>query len=680
MKLITIIQARLNSARFPAKVIKKYKQKTLLEILIKRLKKSKKIKDIVVATSKDTSNEVIKKLCNKLEVICYQGSEKDVIDRYYQVAKLYKSQNIIRITADCPLIDPKIIDSLINNFFQKRVDYATNTMPPTFPDGMDVEIFSINSLKQAWKSSRKNIRLREHVTTYIRENKNFKKFNLKYKKDYSFLRITIDYPEDLIVIKNILKNFKNIYNFGIDDLINLYRKKQYIFLPNIKINRNDGQYMSNGQKTWKRANELIPGGTMLFSKNPDLFLPRKWPAYFERSKGCNIWDLDGNCLKDLCYMGVGTNSLGYAHIEIEKKVYNNIKKGAMTTLNSIEEIKLAERLIELHPWFDMVRYTRSGGEANAVAIRIARAASSKDKVAICGYHGWHDWYLSSNLVNANKLNSHLMNQVPISGVPKSLKDTVFPFDYNNFDQLKKIVSQNNIGVIKMEVQRDFEPQNNFLKKVRDLATKKKIVLIFDECTSGFRQTFGGLHKYYGVKPDMAILGKALGNGYAINAILGTKAVMESCNSTFISSTFWTERIGPTAALETLNVMEKTRSWESITKKGQKIKKNWKKLSKIYGLELEIKGIDAIPNFRFISKNHLAYKTYISQEMLKKKFLASNTIYCSTAHKDDLLNKYFDILDNVFLKIKKFETNEVDYKKFLETPISISGLRENSKKD
>ena len=473
MKLITIIQARLNSARFPAKVIKKYKQKTLLEILIKRLKKSKKIKDIVVATSKDTSNEVIKKLCNKLEVICYQGSEKDVIDRYYQVAKLYKSQNIIRITADCPLIYPKIIDSLINNFFQKRVDYATNTMPPTFPDGMDVEIFSINSLKQAWKSSRKNIRLREHVTTYIRENKNFKKFNLKYKKDYSFLRITIDYPEDLIVIKNILKNFKNIYNFGIDDLINLYRKKQYIFLPNIKINRNDGQYMSNGQKTWKRANELIPGGTMLFSKNTYLFLPRKWPYYFEIIKGCNIWDLDGYCLKDLCYMGVGTNSLGYAHIEIEKKVYNNIKKGAMTTLNSIEEIKLAERLIELHPWFDMVRYTRSGGEANAVAIRIARAASSKDKVAICGYHGWHDWYLSSNLVNANKLNSHLMNQVPISGVPKSLKDTVFPFDYNNFDQLKKIVSQNNIGVIKMEVQRDFEPQNNFLKKVRDLATKKK---------------------------------------------------------------------------------------------------------------------------------------------------------------------------------------------------------------
>ena len=179
---------------------------------------------------------------------------------------------------------------------------------------------------------------------------------------------------------------------------------------------------------------------------------------------------------------------------------------------------------------------------------------------------------------------------------------------------------------------------------------------------------------------MAILGKALGNGYAINAILGTKAVMESCNSTFISSTFWTERIGPTAALETLNIMEKTESWVSITKKGQKIKKNWKKLSKIYGLELEIKGIDAIPNFRFISKNHLAYKTYISQEMLKKKFLASNTIYCSTAHKDDLLNKYFDILDNVFLKIKKFETNEVDYKKFLETPISISGLRENSKKD
>ena len=678
MKLITIIQARYSSSRFPGKILNQYEDISYLELLIKRLKKSKYIKKIIVATTKNPEDKTIQKICDKLKIDFFRGSENDVLDRYFQAAKFFKAQNIVRVTSDCPLIDPKIIDKVLKIFFSKKTDYATNTMPPTFPDGLDVEVFNYKSLLSAWKASRKNKRLREHVTTFMRENKYVTKINLKNEKDFSFLRLTLDEIEDMKVINKVIDNFKNKFTFGIKEIENLYKKNKYIFKSNNHIQRNEGLNLSKGQKTWKRANKLIPGGTMLFSKNPDLFLPQKWPAYFERSKGCNIWDLDGNCLKDLSYMGVGTNSLGYAHPEVEKKVYQTVKKGAMTTLNSIEEIKLAERLLELHPWFDMVRYTRSGGEANSVAIRIARAASSKDKVAICGYHGWHDWYLSSNIGNANKLNSHLMNQVPINGVPKSLKGTVFPFDYNNFDQLKKIVSHNNIGVIKMEVKRDFEPQNNFLKKVRDLATKNKIVLIFDECTSGFRQTFGGLHKYYGVKPDISIFGKALGNGYAINAILGTKDVMEACNSSFISSTFWTERIGPTAALETLNVMEKTKSWELITKKGKKIKKNWKKLSKIYGLELEIKGIDAIPNFKFISNNHLAYKTYISQEMLKKKFLASTAIYCSTAHKDKIINRYFDILDKIFLKIVKFEENKVNYKKFLETPLSISGLRENSK--
>ena len=201
----------------------------------------------------------------------------------------------------------------------------------------------------------------------------------------------------------------------------------------------------------------------------------------------------------------------------------------MSTLNSTEEILLAEKLITLHPWAEMAKFTRSGGEANAVAIRIARAASGKDKVAICGYHGWHDWYLASNINNNNNLNNHLMRQTPIKGVPKNLRNTVFSFEYNNYNQLSKIIEEQDIGIIKMEVRRNEEPKNNFLQKVRKLATEKKIILIFDECTSGFRQTFGGLHKYYKVDPDMAIFGKALGNGHAINAIIGKKSIM-SCNS------------------------------------------------------------------------------------------------------------------------------------------------------
>ena len=313
---------------------------------------------------------------------------------------------------------------------------------------------------------------------------------------------------------------------------------------------------NTGPKLFQKAKKLIPSGNMMISKNPDLFLPNAWPSYFKKTKGCFIWDLDNKRYIDMSLMGVGTNILGYANKKVDGAVSKVIKKGNMSTLNCPEEVKLAEKLIELHPWSQMVKFTRSGGEANAVAIRIARAASGKDNVAFCGYHGWHDWYLATNLKSKNKLNSHLIKNLEILGVPQNLNNTIHPFKYNDFDRLKFIIENKNIGVICMEVMRNEEPKNNFLKKIRNLATKKGIVLIFDECTSGFRKNFGGLHKLYGVNPDIAIFGKALGNGYAINAVIGKKDIMENAQKTFISSTFWTERIGPAAALATLEEMKR----------------------------------------------------------------------------------------------------------------------------
>ena len=413
---------------------------------------------------------------------------------------------------------------------------------------------------------------------------------------------------------------------------------------------------------------------MLFSKNPDLFLPGKWPAYFSKSKGCKLWDLNNNVYDDVAFMGVGTNTLGYCHPNIEKKVIKVLKKGTMSTLNSIEEILLAEKLISLHPWSEMARFTRSGGEANAVAIRIARAASGRDKIAVCGYHGWHDWYLSSNINNENSLNTNLMSNLPINGVPKNLKNTVFTFEYNNFEQLKKIVKKNKIGAIKMEVKRTSDPKNNFLNKIRNLATQNNIVLIFDECTSGFRQTYGGIHKFYNIEPDMAIFGKALGNGYAINAIIGKRNIMEQSQKSFISSTFWTERVGSTAALETLEIMDKTKSWKEITSTGKKIKKIWKRLSILHNLDLKIQGIDAVPNFYFNSKNNLEYKTLITQEMLKKNILASNMIYCALPHKEKILKKYFDILESIFYKISKVEKDQKNVSDYLHSEVAKSGMR------
>ena len=431
--------------------------------------------------------------------------------------------------------------------------------------------------------------------------------------------------------------------------------------------------MNTGQELWRKAKRLIPGGNMLLSKRAEMFLPDLWPSYFSKAKGCKVWDLDGREYIDMCIMGIGTNTLGYSHDEVDAAVMATVRAGNMSTFNCPEEVYLAEKLLALHPWADMARFARSGGEANAIAIRIARAAVGKDNVAICGYHGWHDWYLAANLGDDNHLAGHLLPGLDPKGVPQKLRGTVFPFSYNNFTELEALVNAHDIGVIKMEVTRNHGPQDNFLQKVRDLATQRGIVLIFDECTSGFRQTMGGIHKMYGVDPDMAMFGKALGNGYAITATIGRREIMESAQSTFISSTFWTERIGPTAALKTLEIMEREKSWERISQTGMGVTERWKQLAAKHGIKINTAGLPAIASFGFEGPNALAYKTLITQEMMAKGYLATNLFFSSIAHTPDVVDGYFEVLDPVFALIKECEEGR-DVMSMLKGPVCHAGFK------
>ena len=432
--------------------------------------------------------------------------------------------------------------------------------------------------------------------------------------------------------------------------------------------------MRTGQDLYKKAKTLIPGGTMLLSKRPEMFLPDNWPSYFSRAKGCKIWDLDNNELLDMSIMGIGTNTLGYGYDDVDNAVLETVKKGNMSTLSCPEEVYLAEKLVEMNPWADMVRFARSGGEANSIAIRIARAASGKDKVAICGYHGWHDWYLSANHNAGDTLSGHLLPGLNPLGVPKALKDTVLPFHYNNFEELLDLVENHDIGVIKMEVVRNFGPEDNFLQKVRNLATKHHIVLVFDECTSGFRETYGGIFKKYGVEPDLAMFGKTIGNGYALTAVVGKREVMEAAQKTFISSTFWTERIGPTAALKTLEVMKRIKSWEIITENGLRMQKGWKELAANHDLKIMISGIPSLSTYSFESIDALKYKTLVTQEMLKMGFLASTNFYASVAHKEEHFTSYFNALEQVYRTISECEMGQRNIDKLLKGPVCHSGFK------
>ena len=421
--------------------------------------------------------------------------------------------------------------------------------------------------------------------------------------------------------------------------------------------------MKKGQKLYISAKKIILGGNMLLSKRPEIFLPELWPAYFSKAQGINVWDLNKIKYTDMI-CAVGQSILGYSNKKLNSKIIKIIKMGNMTTLNCPEEVELTKKLLSLHPWAQMAKYARSGGEANAIAIRIARAASKKDEVAICGYHGWHDWYLSVNLKGKNKLSKHLLKGLEPVGVPRSLKNSVHPFTYGNYEELVKIVKNKNIGTIKMEVSRGNLPDVSFLKKVRKLATKKKIILIFDECTSGFRQCFGGLHMKYKVYPDIAMFGKALGNGFAITSVIGKKAIMQKAGNSFISSTFWTERIGFVAGVETLKLMNNKKSWKKIVESGKYFNLKIKNLSLKYEISIKISGIESITSFNFISKNNIAYKTFITQEMLKKKYLASNQIFLTILHSKKIIDKYIDNLDPIFKRISYFEKNNIIIKKFI----------------
>ena len=436
----------------------------------------------------------------------------------------------------------------------------------------------------------------------------------------------------------------------------------------------DNIKQKKGNLLHAKALDLIPGANSLLSKRRELFAPNIWPAYFKSAKGIKVEDLDGNKFFDFSHFGVGTNTLGYGNSEVDNAVIECVKNGNMSTLNPPEEVYLAEKLVKMHPWSSMAKFARTGGEANSMAVRIARSYTGKSKIAFCGYHGWHDWDLSANIKNEKNLDDQLMSGLSPTGVPKELANTSIPFRDGDLYRLEEILKAGDVAAIKMEVMRSKEPSLSYLKDIRTLANKYKCLLIFDECTSGFRQTFGGLHLKYEVEPDLCVLGKTLGNGYAITSVIGTKEVMTSSQSTFISSTFFTERLGFVAALKTLEQMEEQKSWDVITKKGKAFKNLVNNLSKKHNLDLDISGMDALVCYNFINTNQLAAKTFVTQEMLKLNFLAGNLFYPSVMHSDSDTKEFFQALDKVYKKLSFIIENKEDIMMHLDDQLCHSSFK------
>jgi glutamate-1-semialdehyde aminotransferase len=410
---------------------------------------------------------------------------------------------------------------------------------------------------------------------------------------------------------------------------------------------------------YERAKTLIPGGTQLLSKRPEMFLPGGWPSYYTRASGCEVWDVDGRRFIDMTTSGIGACLLGYADPMVNDAVKQCIDRGNLCTLNVPAEVELAQLLCEIHPWAQMARFARTGGEAMSVAVRIARAGTGRSRVAICGYHGWSDWYLAANLAHDQALDGHLLPGLAPAGVPRELAGTASTFRYNDAAELERLAGKTphpdgKLAAIVMEPMRFTEPADGFLQNVRDLATREGAVLIFDEITSGWRHTFGGVHQRYGVDPDIAVFAKSLANGFPMAAVIGTADVMQAAQASFISSTYWTDALGPTAAVATLRRMRDLNVSQRVGDAGARVQQAWAELARRHGLDITIAGLPACTTFSF---NHggesaAALRTLLTQEMLDRGYLATGLFYPTIAHTPDVVAAYVAALDETFAVLRR----------------------------
>lgn len=434
--------------------------------------------------------------------------------------------------------------------------------------------------------------------------------------------------------------------------------------------------MRTGQDLYEEAKRFIPGGTQLLSKRPEMFLPGQWPAYYSKAQGCKVWDLDGREYLDFSYMGIGSCILGYADPDVNAAVIAAVQNGSMTTLNAPEEVELAKLLVEIHPWAEMARFSRSGGEAMSIAVRIARAATKRDKVLFCGYHGWHDWYLAANLSEDAALDGHLLPGLQPSGVPRHLKGSSFPFNYNNLAEFHALIEKykGEVAAVVMESIRNFDPEPDFFPTIRKICDEQGIALIVDEITAGFRLNVGGAHLRMGFEPDIAVFAKAISNGVPMAAVIGRAKFMDAAQGSFISSTYWTERMGPVAAIATIRKAQRVNLPEHLVRIGTMVMEGWTRLAEKHELPIHVGGIAPLGHFSFeLGSLSMVAKTVFTQEMLKRGFLAGTACYICLAHTEELTCRYLDAVEDVFGLIAQGVT-EGKLETLLEGPVCHSGFK------
>lgn len=689
MKVVIVTQARLSSSRFPNKILKNIdSEDTLLSLHLKRLKQSRFAHQIVLATTSEENIESVLRIAHDLEVKTFQGSIENVLDRFYKAAQTYGADIVVRVTSDCPLIDSELIDELIVFYLKEKVDYVSIGLKEQFPDGVDGEVFSFQSLERAWKESKAPFE-REHVTAYIWQNSTAKGGSLFTSKafenhlgNFSNYRITVDTPKDLEVIQKLVGKIGKYKSWK--DYIDILESDKEIKDLNMDNSRNEGYYKSktleaglrfitNFKKSDEyraRIHDLIPGGAHTYSKGDDQF-PKLSPGAIAYGRGSHVWDVDGNEFLD-CSMGLSAVSLGHAYEPVLKRVREELERGVNFQRPASIELEVAEKFLALVPCHQMIKFAKNGSTTTTAAVKLARAFTKRKLVAFPHDHPFYsfdDWFIGKTETSY--------------GVPEEISRLTVTYQSENMDSLKELFVKypGQIACVISEPEKPHGLPVGYLDEAIKYVQSEGALYIVDEMVTGFKTAFPGSMTKYNVSPDMATWGKGIANGFSFCALTGKKEVMElggirnigQDKLFLISTTHGGETTALAAALATIDEFKKHNVIAHNHSIGIKLREKMQKILRDSGMTdyISYQSADWMQLFIFKNKDKTVcngMRTLMLQEMIRRGVLFQGAFIPCFSHSEEDI-EYF---------AKAFELSLELYKLALENGYSAYLVGEPTK--
>lgn len=683
-RIVAVIQARMGSSRLPGKSLKDLAGQPLLARVLSQTNAAKTLNKVVIATSTDLEDDAIVDFAEKHNYDLVRGPRDDVLTRYQIAAEASNADIVVRITGDCPLHSPDTIDEVVHAFLNSGVDYACNTNPYTRPDGQDVEVFTKQLLDKAAANAVLPLD-REHVTPWIKRLLDVSILNFRHRRPhYPDLRWSVDHPDDLEfsgkVWTQLEQNKKPAFTFGeiMSAMTNSKSEpgqaiiNEGFYLSILKGASSEAALPCKLDKSFEwlaRSDKVVPGAAQTYSKSWRHHIRGVTPIFLESGQGAIVTDVDGNRYVDLI-QGLLPNILGYAHAGVNDAAHKRAKDGHSFSLAHTLEVELAERLCKIIPCAEMVRFGKNGSDATAGAVRVARAYTGRERIAVCGYHGWQDWFIGSTSRCA--------------GVPKAVQELVHTVPYNDIDALEKILANKpgEFAAFIMEPVNFHWPDEGYLEKVKQLVHAHGALLIFDEICSGFHFQLGGAQKIFGVLPDLATFGKAMGNGWPISCIVGRKDVMKVFEDAFVSFTFAGDVSAMAAAMKVLDILEHGEAYAQMTAAGKKLFDGARVMANAAGLgnNFQLHGHPHWSIFSFVDENgemdRLTTALWI-QEVTRRGVLILTTFnVCAALSEMDVTNT-LTAFAHAFKRVAEAKRQGLSPTEWLDGPVPVPAFRVRS---